>query len=227
MDWFKKYREAVVDHYAEKPETEKKKEHDNNMTEKSAEEWIWIDGYKATDKDMKCRGYQFEMNKCFDISDDKPVELCGHGFHLCVKFNKVLKYYRIGDGNRFFEVKALVRKRDYDNLGPCYFEDPYDFKTRINVDATICPQNMASNFKPANSSKPLTIENVIFNNPATIVFWSDGTKTVVKADGEPYDPEKGIAMAIVKKTMGDNKYEYYHIFLHWLKKWNKQQKDTH
>ena len=68
----------------------------------------------------------------------------------------------------------------------------------------------------ANSTLP-EIKDVIFNNPATIVFWADGTKTVVKADNEPYDPEKGLAMAIAKKVMG-NKREYYHTFLHWLKK---------
>lgn len=61
------------------------------------------------------------------------------------------------------------------------------------------------------------IKDVIFNDPATIVFWADGTKTVVKADNEPYDPEKGLAMAISKKVLG-NKHEYYHTFLHWLKK---------
>ena len=52
------------------------------------------------------------------------------------------------------------------------------------------------------------IKNVIFNDPATIVFWSDNTKTVVKAQGEPFDPEKGLAMAICKRTLG-NKYIYY------------------
>ena len=67
------------------------------------------------------------------------------------------------------------------------------------------------------------IKDVIFNDPATIVFWSDGTKTVVKTqdnemgDHEIYDPEKGLAMAIAKKALG-NKREYYHTFLHWLKK---------
>ena len=71
--------------------------------------------------------------------------------------------------------------------------------------------------------KPHTgIKDVIFNPPATIVFWSDNTKTVVKADGEPYDPEKGIAMAVSKKMLGDNKYDYYNIFKRYLKKWNKQ-----
>lgn len=53
------------------------------------------------------------------------------------------------------------------------------------------------------------IKKVIFNDPATIVFWSDGSKTVVKAqDGETYDQEKGLAMAITKKWFG-NKGNYY------------------
>ena len=48
---------------------------------------------------------------------------------------------------------------------------------------------------------------VIFNGPATIAFWPDGTKTIVKCqDGEPFDPEKGIAMAILKKLYGGGKY---------------------
>lgn len=109
---------------------------------------------------------------------------------------------------------------------PNYFDlkqTPDDFP-RINVDATISPFSMTSNYYTKNTSKDPTIKDVIFNPPATIVFWTDNTKTVVKADGETYDPEKGIAMAIAKKMMGDNKFEYYHIFLHWLKKWNKQQK---
>ena len=61
------------------------------------------------------------------------------------------------------------------------------------------------------------ITNVIFNDPATIVFWSDGTKTVVKAEGEPFDPEKGLAMAIAKKALG-NKGNYYNEFKKWLPK---------
>ena len=60
------------------------------------------------------------------------------------------------------------------------------------------------------------IENVIFNNPATIVFWDDGTKTVVKAENEPFDPEKGLAMAIAKKVFG-NQGSYYNEFKKWLK----------
>lgn len=62
------------------------------------------------------------------------------------------------------------------------------------------------------------IKNVIFNDPATIVFWDDGTKTVVKCqDGDEFDPEKGLAMAIVKKTYG-NKGSYCNQLKKWLPK---------
>lgn len=56
------------------------------------------------------------------------------------------------------------------------------------------------------------INKVIFNDPATIVLWSDGTKTVVKANNEEFDKEKGLAMAIAKKLYGYNKGNYYNIF---------------
>ena len=61
-----------------------------------------------------------------------------------------------------------------------------------------------------------SIKKVIFNDPATIVFWSDGSKTVVKCqDGDIYDPEKGLAMAISKKALG-NKGNYCEVFKKWL-----------
>ena len=69
-----------------------------------------------------------------------------------------------------------------------------------------------------------SIKNVIFNNPATIVFWSDGTKTVVKAENEPFDPEKGLAMAIAKKSLG-NKGDYYNEFKKWLPEEEAKWKD--
>ena len=61
------------------------------------------------------------------------------------------------------------------------------------------------------------IDKVMFNPPATIVFWRDGSKTVVKAqDGEPFDKEKGLAMAYVKKCCG-NLGNYNDIFRKWCK----------
>lgn len=69
-----------------------------------------------------------------------------------------------------------------------------------------------------------SIKNVVFNNPATIVFWSDDTKTVVKAENEPFDPEKGLAMAIAKKSLG-NKGDYYNEFKKWLPEEKTKWKD--
>lgn len=59
------------------------------------------------------------------------------------------------------------------------------------------------------------IQKVIFNDPATIVIWSDGIKTVVKCDCESFDPEKGLAMAIAKRALGNNG-NYYETFKKWL-----------
>ena len=56
------------------------------------------------------------------------------------------------------------------------------------------------------------VKKVIFNPPATIVYWFDGTKTIVKVqDGEIFDKEKGFAMACAKKFFG-NEGNYYNEF---------------
>lgn len=67
------------------------------------------------------------------------------------------------------------------------------------------------------------IEKVIFNDPATIVYWADGNKTVVKCqNGETFDPEKGLAMAISKRALGDC-HEYYEAFKKHVGKYYKQE----
>lgn len=62
----------------------------------------------------------------------------------------------------------------------------------------------------------MRIKKVIFNDPATVIIWKDGTKTIVRAgEGEGYDPEKGLAMTIAKKALG-NQGNYYNVFKTWL-----------
>lgn len=68
----------------------------------------------------------------------------------------------------------------------------------------------------------MMIRKVIFNDPATIVFWEDGTKTVVKCHNEQYDPEKGLAMAIAKKACG-NRGSYYGVFKKYLNEYEAQK----
>ena len=68
----------------------------------------------------------------------------------------------------------------------------------------------------------VSIRKVIFNDPATIVLWSDGTKTVVKCGPEDaYDMEKGLAMAIVKKMAG-NDNRFHKVFKQYPKKKKKE-----
>lgn len=60
------------------------------------------------------------------------------------------------------------------------------------------------------------IEDVIFNGPATIVKWTDGTKTVVKCnEGEINNPYMGLAMCISKKVLG-NKGNFNEVFKKWI-----------
>jgi hypothetical protein len=65
-------------------------------------------------------------------------------------------------------------------------------------------------------AKKFNVKRIIFNYPATIVIWADGTKTVVKCqDGDEFVPEAGIAMCFMKKAMG-NKSNFNNIFKKWV-----------
>lgn len=51
------------------------------------------------------------------------------------------------------------------------------------------------------------IEKVTFSDPATIVFWKDGTKTVTKChNGDTFNKETGLAMCIVRKLCNNRNY---------------------
>ena len=64
------------------------------------------------------------------------------------------------------------------------------------------------------------IKNVIFSNPATIVLWADGTKTVVKCqEDDIYSEEVGLALCFAKKALG-NKSNYNNV----VKKWVPEEK---
>ena len=96
-----------------------------------------------------------------------------------------------------------------------------------DVIATEAVFNHLQKVKYNSMWKRTKIKNVIFNDPATIVFWSDGTKTVVKCgENDIYDPEKGLAMAVAKKYLGTNKSHsnYMDEFKKWLPK-EKEQSD--
>lgn len=92
----------------------------------------------------------------------------------------------------------------------------YDVYMKMNEVQSVCRET-AERSARMNYDIRNRIKKVKFNSPATIVFWTDNTKTVVKAENEDYDPEKGLAMCICKKMLG-NKGNYYEVFKKWLPK---------
>lgn len=106
------------------------------------------------------------------------------------------------------KIEGKEEKKEMENIK--YGHDD-SVLPQVLVDAIIMKQRskMGSNALPK-------IKQVIFNNPATIVFWTDNTKTIVKAVNEKFDPEKGLAMAIAKKFLG-NKGSYFNEFKKWIR----------
>ena len=103
-----------------------------------------------------------------------------------------------------------MRYNDYEN------DIRIDYGTYSSIYNRIASDNGSYIKAPSQKQNAMnSITNVIFNNPATIVFWSDGTKTVVKCDErDEFDPEKGLAMAICKKHFGGGFYN--DIFKKWI-----------
>lgn len=103
-----------------------------------------------------------------------------------------------------------MRYNDYEN------DIRIDYGTYSSIYNRIASDNGSYIKAPYSKQNAMnSITNVIFNNPATIVFWSDGTKTVVKCDErDEFDPEKGLAMAICKKHFGGGFYN--DVFKKWI-----------
>ena len=56
--------------------------------------------YKGTDKEMKCRGYQYELGK---TAETDAAKLCNKGFHACEAPLDVFAYYPPAT-SRYFEA---------------------------------------------------------------------------------------------------------------------------
>lgn len=87
---------------------------------------------------------------------------------------------------------------------------------KVDLNSLKVDLNSLFGVKSVERKTDMRIKKVYFNDPATVVLWEDGTKTIVKAGkGDIYDPEKGLAMAIAKKALG-NQGNYYEVFKKWL-----------
>ena len=67
-----------------------------------------VRAFKGFDKDLKCRGFQYEIGKEYEIEGD--VKCCDNGFHACENPFDVFGFYPIiddeGNFNRFCEVEG-------------------------------------------------------------------------------------------------------------------------
>lgn len=146
---------------------------------------------------------------------DPPLEMIRCNHFKCFSSKESLVDYIV---EKEIEPMKKRNRKDYSNTFAYCFND-------VKTTDWIPAPEIVDEFTVAN------ITNVVFNEPATIVFWSDGTKTVVKIqDGEEFDKEKGLAMAIAKKILGSNKSKsnYYNVFRKWIPELEpaKKTKDT-
>lgn len=85
---------------------------------------------------------------------------------------------------------------------------------------TYCKQDIDSVFEMIQKQAYYLIPDiakVIYNPPATIILWEDETKTVVKCcETDIYDPEKGFAMAVIKKLCGNDSALFHKLFKTWV-----------
>ena len=113
-------------------------------------------------------------------------------------------------------IEFIIPNMDVASLYPTeevleYCKNDVDVTTRLYKRML----NYQYGYKPITPSY-FKIKKVIFNDPATIVFWADGSKTVVKCQpGDTFDKEKGLAMAISKRALGD-KGRYFEKFKKWI-----------
>jgi hypothetical protein len=85
-----------------------------NKAKKSLDSAV-VAGFKGFDKDLKCKGFQYEVGKTY--THDGAVNLCSTGFHFCENPWDILSYYPIESGNRYAhtEAQGVTDERDKDS----------------------------------------------------------------------------------------------------------------
>jgi hypothetical protein len=113
-------------------------------------------------------------------------------------------------------IDGVARSCRIQNIKRTYGENPL-----VEVEILSC---LWEKENPYIEKSRLDIKEVIFNNPATIVIWSDGSKTVVKCQpDDEYNKETGLAMCIVKKVFG-NKGNFNEVFKKYIEDYDPRKK---
>lgn len=126
---------------------------------------------------------------------------------------------------KIFDIEVIISTKELNTITLIKKYEKHERGNEMSVEKKSTIRYNCYTSVSASISVPV-IKKVIFNDPATIVFWSDGSKTVVKCqDGDIYDPEKGLAMAISKKALG-NKGNYCNEFKKWLPEDEEEEEKT-
>lgn len=133
---------------------------------------------------------------------------------------QLIGYIRTVEKNLHDDLTRVILSTGHELVfGPCDLASDRDGNWRIRSGA-LYPR--CEGKKTASATNTAAIKDVIFAPPATIVYWSDGSKTVVKcSEKDVFDPEKGLAMAIAKRCGGNNG-SYYKEIRHWVEKSRKK-----
>lgn len=133
---------------------------------------------------------------------------------------QLIGYIRTVEKNLHDDLTRVILSTGHElAFGPCDLTSDRDGNWRIRSGA-LYPR--CEGKKTASATNTAAIKDVIFAPPATIVYWSDGSKTVVKcSEKDVFDPEKGLAMAIAKRC-GGNKGSYYKEIQNWVEKSGKK-----
>ena len=133
---------------------------------------------------------------------------------------QLIGYIRTVEKNQHDDLMKVILSTGHELVfGPCdltsYRHGNWPIRSRALYPRCVCN-------KTASATNTAAIKNVIFAPPAMIVYWSDGSKTVVKcSEKDVFDPEKGLAMAIAKRC-GGNKGNYYKEIQNWVEKSGKK-----
>lgn len=102
---------------------------------------VIIDGYKGFDKNLKCRDFQYEIGKEYEM--DGYIKCCKRGFHACESPIDVLKYYFLSNDAviaRFCEVEQsgnIDRRNDDNKIASSKIKIKTELKFRDFIEAGI------------------------------------------------------------------------------------------
>lgn len=178
-----------------------------NTSKEKEEEWIWVEGFKGTDKNMQgYNNFQYELNKQFDMPEDAVIKECCCGFHFSLTLTDVRPYYDIKNNNRFFKVKALVRRKDYENYGLHYSVYGLRSSNKLAAKSIILLQEL--------SNEEIFYEHLKLNNTIQPEYFDlareKGMKFAVEEQNKIILIADGYSELITKIIIDKDKYRIAH-----------------